>query len=110
MAILLFNYAALTHNLNIWERVSQRAQQACQDASHYAGASANRMLIQELPESLDGVFFFANGFPECVEAAADRKIEVELNRGLAPHPSNDQVVLHWNRQREKLECGKDECE
>jgi hypothetical protein len=108
--IILFNYAALTHNLGIWERVSQRAEEACKDASRCAGGSATRMLVQQLPESIDGVFFFANGFPQCVEAAAGRKIEVELDRGLAPHSSSGQVVLHWNQRRERLECGEDGCQ
>lgn len=107
--IILFNYAALEHNLGIWESVSQRAQLACQDASRYAGLSANRLLVQQLPESLDGVFFFANGFPQCVEGSNGRKIEVELDRGSAANPSGGQVVLRWNRQREQLECGRDGC-
>ncbi len=107
--ILLFNYAALTHNLGIWQRVSQQAQEACEDAAHFAGVSANRMLVQQLPESLDGVFLFGNGFPECLEAAAGRKIEVDLDRGKAPPPSGGQVVLRWNQQTEQLECGGDGC-
>jgi hypothetical protein len=109
VVIILFNYAALTHNLNIWEGVSQHAQQACQDASRYAGASANRLLVQQLPESLDGVFFFGNGFPECVEATAGRKIEVEIDRGSAPHSSNGQAVLRWNQQQQQLECSGGGC-
>ncbi len=107
--LLLFNYAALTHNLDIWGKVSQRAQQACKDASRYAGASTNRILVQQLPESLDGVFFFGNGFPECVEATTGRKIEVQLDRGSAPPPLDSPLVLHWNQQREELECRGDGC-
>jgi hypothetical protein len=110
LIIILFNYAALTHNLAIWERVSLRAQEACKDASVCAGASATHMLVRQLPQSIDGVFFFANGFSECVEAAIGRKIDVELGRGAAPHPSNSQILLRWNQQREQLECGGDGCQ
>jgi hypothetical protein len=110
LIIILFNYAALTHNLAIWERVSLRAQEACKDASVCAGASATHMLVRQLPQSIDGVFFFTNGFSECVEAAIGRKIDVELDRGAAPHPSNSQILLRWNQQREQLECGGDGCQ
>jgi hypothetical protein len=107
LVMILFNCAALTHNLDIWRSVSQRAQEACHDASRCAGASANRLLVRQLPESLDGVFFFGNGFPQCVEAIAGRRIQVELDRSSAPRPSNGQAVLHWDERREQLECGGD---
>lgn len=107
VVIILFNWAALNHNLGIWEMVSHSAQQACNDASGCAGGSATRMLVWQLPGSMDGVYFFANGFPQCVEATSGRKIEVELDRGSVPPLSNNQVVLRWNQQRKQLECGGD---
>ena len=106
LTIILFNFGALTHNLAIWGTVSLRAQDACKDAAALAGASVSHVVVQQLPQSIDGVFFFANGFPACVEAAAGRKIEVEVDRGAALPPSNNTLLLRWNRQLERLECGE----
>ena len=52
--ILLFQVAALEHNLVIWKRVGYRAQQAC-----VAGA-------RDLPNVVDGVYFLHTGYPECL--------------------------------------------
>ncbi len=110
LTIVVFNLAALSHNLDIWKNVSQRAQEACKDASVLVGASATSMLVQQLPQSMNGVFFFANGFSQCVQAAAGRKVEVELDRGATPHRPDSQVLLRWNQKREQLECGGDVCQ
>jgi hypothetical protein len=107
LLIILFNWAALNHNLDIWQMVSHTAQLACNDASPCAGGSVTRMLVWQLPESIDGVYFFQNGFPQCLEAASGRKIEVELNRGSVPPSSNDQLGLRWNQQQKRLECSGD---
>jgi hypothetical protein len=63
MCILVFNVGALFHNLNAWEYASQRAKAAC-----VAVASCARgREVMGLPRSLKGVYFFANGFQECVD-------------------------------------------
>jgi hypothetical protein len=107
LVIILFNWVVLNHNLGVWDKVSHSAQQACNDAAVCAGSSATHLLVWQLPGSIDGVFFFANGFPHCVEAALGRKVEVELNQNASPPQSNDQVVLLWNSQQRHLECRSD---
>jgi hypothetical protein len=53
--VLLFQFAALQHNLGFWEAASDRVKAQCA-----TGAPA-------LPGSLDGVPALANGRPECIE-------------------------------------------
>jgi hypothetical protein len=64
VAIVLFNIAALFHNMKAWEYASQKAQTACSVAASCGMVKSN---VIGLPGSLKGVYFFANGFRECVE-------------------------------------------
>jgi hypothetical protein len=64
MAIVVFNLAALFHNMKAWEYASQKAQNACSVA---ASCGMSKSDVIGLPGSLKGVYFFANGFPECLE-------------------------------------------
>ncbi len=63
ITILIFNSAALFHNLSTWGETAQKAKAACVTAA----ACPNDVQVPELPGSLNGVYFFANGFPGCVE-------------------------------------------
>lgn len=62
VAILAFQLTALSHNLAIWETVAFRSKAVCQAAI----ACSNPESVSGLPRTVDGVYFFANGFPECV--------------------------------------------
>ena len=64
IAIVAFNLAALLHNMTAWEYASQKAHAACSVA---ASCALSGTTVKGLPGSLNGVYFFANGFPECVE-------------------------------------------
>lgn len=62
MAAIALSYVlVLQHNLNAWEYASSRTQPACA-----AAAACDRPQVRGLPGSLRGVYFFANGFEECV--------------------------------------------
>lgn len=63
ITILVFNSAALFHNLSAWGEAAQKAKAICSEAA----ACPNSVDVRGLPGSLNGVYFFANGFPECVE-------------------------------------------
>jgi hypothetical protein len=56
LAVAVFFVAALQHNLTIWSDVTEQARQTC-----IAGDTG----IKPAGER-NGVWFFANGFPECV--------------------------------------------
>ncbi len=53
---LLFQFAALEHNLEIWKRVGYLAKSVCD-----AGVT-----ITGLPNVVDGVYFLHTGYPECM--------------------------------------------
>ena len=60
-------YAGVTSlNLSAWRETARTASQFC------AAAAARGIPVQP-PRTLNGVFFFANGLKECVEAEAPRK-------------------------------------
>ncbi|MCU1263548.1 MAG: hypothetical protein JWO80_6433, partial [Bryobacterales bacterium] len=64
--VLCFHIAALEHNLSIWRHVSSIANRTCASAAAQT-ANAKGVAVAALPESINGVYFFANGFAECVE-------------------------------------------
>jgi hypothetical protein len=59
MALVFFFVATIQHNLTIWAGTSELARQTCTAA---AAGDANARPSGEK----NGVWFFANGFPECV--------------------------------------------
>jgi hypothetical protein len=63
VAILVFQRAALEHNLGAWEFAASKAESAC---ATVAAAGEAQIAVVGLPDRLNGVYFFANGFPECV--------------------------------------------
>ena len=52
--VLLFQCAALEHNLAIWKRVGYQARQACVEGA------------LDLPNVVNGVYFLHTGYPECL--------------------------------------------
>ena len=52
--VLVFQCAALEHNLAIWKRVGYQARQACVEGA------------RDLPNVVDGVYFLHTGYPECL--------------------------------------------
>lgn len=61
-AVLVFQFAALQHNIAIWKSVGERSAQTCiQNGRLY---HAGKQLRAE-PASVDGVYYFAHGLREC---------------------------------------------
>jgi hypothetical protein len=92
ITILVFNIAALFHNLSSWEQAAQKAQAACS----VAAACPNKVEVLGLPGSLNGVYFFANGFQECVEMQRNRNASQAFDRPQYP------CVLSWDSKTEQL--------
>ncbi len=64
--LLLFQAAALEHNLAIWREVASLGQQSCHFiASQLIGGNAP-IAIENLPAKWKGVYFLNNSFPACV--------------------------------------------
>ena len=72
-ALVLFQMGALQHNLGIWRDVSHRGERVCLDASdQFASVDSRSIVVSGLPRSIDGVYFFANSFPECIAMRSDQ--------------------------------------
>jgi len=88
MTIVVFNVVVLFHNMTAWEYAFQRARAACSVAASCAMGGTQ---VLGLPGSLNGVYFFANGFPECVEMQQKGNAEVR-----------EPCVLVWNADTDEL--------
>lgn len=82
--MVVFSLAALVHNLNIWVNVAGKSKTVCE-----AVAACSNPQVTGLPRSLDGVYFFANGLPECARLA----------RASAPRHS---CSMAWDEKTEQL--------
>ncbi len=67
-AILLFQTAALEHNLKIWGAVAQLADRTCAGFAHLPALAT----VPDMPNTVDGVYFLHTGLRGCIEAAAGR--------------------------------------
>lgn len=66
---LWFHFAVLQHNVAIWRSVGEQAEASC---AHNARLLQSGAQLREEPGSIHGVYFFANGLRECVEARIQR--------------------------------------
>ncbi len=97
-ALLFFNFTALRHELAVWHSVTSLARRTCVDAaSAVTAAPGSTVLVEGLPNSLDGVYFLGNGFQECVELQAGRRLPP-----LTAAPSANASVLRWDSGRRRL--------
>jgi hypothetical protein len=71
LILVLFQFAALRHNLTIWSTTANLAAQTCAAAARMSADDAVPVL--ELPREIDGVPFLgsANGFGACIEFYRD---------------------------------------
>jgi hypothetical protein len=67
-AILVFQTAALEHNLIIWARVSLLAERTCASIAATQGPA----IISDVANTVDGVYFLHTGFRGCIEAVSGR--------------------------------------
>jgi len=88
IAMLVFSLAALTHNLDVWETVAGKSKTVCEAVT----ACSNPESVTGLPRSLEGVYFFANGLPECV------RLQRSQNPGLPQHACS----LAWDDRAAEL--------
>lgn len=104
IAILAFNLAALFHNLAAWDDASKKARAACSVATGCAQRRGGRMAVLGLPHSLRGVYFFANGFPQCVEMQSGvEAAKVELRETASPVDATQySCILDWDGGVEQL--------
>jgi uncharacterized membrane protein len=104
IVVLAFNIVAIFHNLSAWEQVSQKARAACSMGAACAAGRTNKIAVLGLPPSLDGVYFFANGFQECLELQRNGDAAaVDLRDATRPwDPTKYSCVLSWDGKTGKL--------
>ena len=71
--VILFHSAALWHNLNLWREASRVVQAACQEVAK-CDSPSREAIVQGLPNSLNGVYAFQNGFSECIAMQHDNPV------------------------------------
>jgi hypothetical protein len=71
IAMLVFSVAALSHNLDVWQQVAAKSKTVCEAVA----SCSNPESVTGLPRSLDGVYFFANGLPECVRLMRSQHLD-----------------------------------
>lgn len=65
--LMVFNVAATEHNLRPWRAVPAAAAAVCREFGQDIAGDPRSAFVSGLPERLEGVYFLANGFPECVQ-------------------------------------------
>lgn len=63
--LVLGTFGVLEHNLAAWHRAAWDARSLCRSAAE----KRNPADLPHAPEVREGIYFFRNGFPECVAAA-----------------------------------------
>ncbi|HEX3879890.1 MAG TPA: hypothetical protein VHW24_23065 [Bryobacteraceae bacterium] len=89
-AILLFQFAALEHNLKIWRYVSQLAQRTCANAAALPTPAA----LSDISNTIDGVYFLHTGLRGCIERASGRP-RPDIVIAAQPAPPDQ---LRWDDQ------------
>jgi len=73
-AIVIFQVAALEHNLMIWRSTANQVENTCGRMAQVADAFPEPLVISDIPRTIDGVYFLQNGLHSCVEWAAGKPL------------------------------------
>ena len=108
-AILLFNLAAIGHNLSAWHFASRQAHSACMAAAACARDGDHRLLAIGLPRTVRGVPLFAWGFEDCtrmemypVESGAPLTVTLRDTPASAEESAGDACVFEWDPAASQL--------
>ncbi len=98
-ALMVFNVAALEHNLRPWRTTPAAAARVCKSLGRAMAGDPRPVVVSGLPERRDGVYFLANGFPECVEMNSGQPMDkvYVAGRSAGPPPPNARLFV-WNRE------------
>ena len=102
-ALLAFNLAALEHNLGPWRTTPAAAAAVCQVLGRQMKSDPRPVVFRELPDRRDGVYFLANGFPECVEMNSGQPMSKVYVVGRSPGlpPANGRHFV-WSSPANEL--------
>jgi len=98
-AVILFQGAALWHNLATWRKASDAVQSACAAVAACPVKQGQKILVTGLPHSINGVYAFANGFSECVAMQSNtmvgQAIQIQIDTQIG---NRDEYAcrFHWD--------------
>jgi dolichyl-phosphate-mannose-protein mannosyltransferase len=102
--LLFFHAAALEHNLKMWREVPVLARNVCEDLGRELARDPRPVFVRGLPYKLSGVYFLANGFPQCVLFHSGQEPGRIHFEPLEQPSANENVRrFAWNEQSLKLE-------
>ena len=106
--ILAFNFAALQHNLDAWEYVSEIVKSVSAVGMKCIIPGTEAIAVSGLPGSLRGVPFFANGFPEFIELQSKGARIATKCHGITERRSPNQraavPLLMWDGTKDEMQC------
>lgn len=102
-ALIAFNMAALEHNLKPWRTTPAAAAAACLALGRQMSTDPRPLVVSGLPDRRNGVYFLANGFPECVEMNSGQPMGKLYVMGRTPGrpPSNSRLFV-WDQEKGSL--------
>jgi hypothetical protein len=104
-AILLFQFAALQHNLDAWRRTGEIAKQSCIAAARCIRPGTSKLEVWNMPGSLDGVYFLDLGLSECIQMQTQSSAPVvELHSGDPKDAQQVEGQLTWDKLNSQLRC------
>ncbi len=92
--LIAFQFAALRHNLAIWEGVSRASRITCLSAREQTAGGPREIETIGIPGSIRGVYFFWNGLQQCLETGDQHGWRVTMLPAGTP-PSGTRPVLEW---------------
>jgi hypothetical protein len=99
---LIFEITALTHNLSIWHQVALLSQRTCRAFGKELLHEDNPVIVKELPNTLNGVFFLHNGFRDCVAINSGHEHQIIVDDPPALESSTTRA-FRWNAATQCLD-------
>ena len=98
----MFHFAALRHQLGVWESVTALARRTCVEAAGpILSTAGSEVVVQGIPDKVDGVFFLSNGFSEFLEYYSGRRLPSPIVVGGEPS-SPSAAVFRWDPAGRRL--------
>ncbi len=98
----VFHLACLEHNLSIWHRVGSLAERTCSQIVNQIPASTTKVVIRNLPGSIDGVYFLRNGLKGCLDLKSMQILNLQVDDTGASDRSKTTAVFEWNPMTDSL--------
>jgi hypothetical protein len=88
--------------LAIRRAVASLAEITCAQIVEELPPSTNRVIIREMPGSLNGVYFLRNGVKSCLDLKSGRTLNLEVDDTGTSIVEKGTVVFDWNSGTNRL--------